>query len=79
MTKTIRIWNGARVIQVVAVGQDGGSSTIGATGGAGNSTHVDIELDPWAGLIVDHGAPHPHPVSIREDDEREPQDDGEQY
>lgn len=79
MTKTIRIWSGNRVIQVVSVGQDGGSSTIGAVGGAGNSTQVDIELDPWAGLIVDHRAPHPHPVSIREEDEKEPQGDGEQY
>jgi hypothetical protein len=78
MTKTIRIWNGNKVVQVVAV-SDTGSSTIGATGGAGNSTQVDIELDPWAGLIVDNRAPHPHPVSIREEDEREPKDDGEQY
>jgi hypothetical protein len=52
--KTIRIWNGCRVVQVVTVHQDGGSSTIGAAGGAENSTTVDIEIDPWAGLIVDH-------------------------
>lgn len=51
--KTIRIWRGNEVLQVVTVSQ-GGSSSIGAVGGASNSTKVDIEIDPFAGLIVDH-------------------------
>lgn len=50
----IRIWNGCRVVHVISVGQEGGSSTLGAVGGAGNSTNAEIEIDPWAGLIVDH-------------------------
>jgi hypothetical protein len=61
---TIRIWHGPQVIQVVSVSTSG-SSTSGAVGGAEDSTKVDIELDPWAGLIVDNhdgGTP----VSFRE-------------
>lgn len=64
-SKTIRIWNGCRVVQVVTVNEGGGSSTIGATGGAGNSTQMDIEIDPWAGLIVDHSA-YRSPVDFRD-------------
>jgi hypothetical protein len=51
---TIRIWNGAKVVQVISVSETG-SSTVGSVGGAENSTLVDIEIDPWKGLIVDHG------------------------
>lgn len=61
---TIRIWHGPTVIQVVSV-SDNGSSTSGAVGGAGNSVKVDIELDPWAGLIVDNHVGGT-PVSFRE-------------
>ncbi len=64
MQKTIRIWNGCKVVQVVTVGE-GSSSTIGAVGGAGNSGVVDIEIDPWAGLIVDHSVRR-SPVDFRE-------------
>jgi hypothetical protein len=49
----IRIWNGCKVVTVLTV-SDQGYSSIGAVGGASNSTKVDVELDPWAGLIVDH-------------------------
>ena len=62
---TIRIWNGCVVRQVISI-SDNASSSIGAVGGAQNSTKVDIELDPWAGIIVDHRAQWPAPVSIRE-------------
>jgi len=62
---TIRVWDGCTVRQVISVSKTG-SATLGAVGGAGNSTQVDIELDPWAGLIVDNRAEYPHPVSIRE-------------
>ncbi|HYD28913.1 hypothetical protein [Brevundimonas sp.] len=65
MEKVIRIWDGCRVVQVVAVRRDG-SSVMGATGGAHNSTEVDIELDPWAGLIVDHSVPQNPPYGFRE-------------
>ena len=61
--KVIRIWHGCRVVQVVAV-TESGSSIMGATGGAHNSIAVDIEIDPWAGLIVDHNAPN-SPVDFR--------------
>jgi hypothetical protein len=50
----IRIWDGCSVRFVLDVDRNGGSAGIGAVGGAGNSTKVDIELDPWAGLIVDN-------------------------
>ena len=63
--KTIRIWDGCRVVQVISVSGTGNSS-IGAVGGAGNSTKVDIEIDPWAGLIVDHSVRNP-PVFFREE------------
>ena len=62
--KAIRIWNGCKVVQVV-VAEDGAISTLGAVGGANNSTKIDIEIDPWAGLIVDHSVPGP-PVAWRE-------------
>jgi hypothetical protein len=62
--RVIRIWHGCKVVQIVAVSESG-SSTMGATGGAHNSTRVDIEIDPWAGLLVDHSAPNP-PVSFRD-------------
>lgn len=62
--KVIRIWRGCRVVQIVAVSESG-SSVMGATGGAHNSTTVDIEIDPWAGLIVDHSARR-SPVDFRE-------------
>lgn len=62
--KVIRIWHGCQVVQVVAV-SEGASSVMGATGGAHNSTAVDIEIDPWAGLIVDHSVPN-SPVSFRD-------------
>jgi hypothetical protein len=64
MEKTLRIWHGCKVVLLLSVGESG-YSTMGATGGAGNSTKVDIEIDPWAGLIVDHGVRNP-PVSYRD-------------
>lgn len=58
--KKIRIWSGKEVVQVITVAQDGSSSsTIGAVGGAENSTLIDIEIDPWAGLIVDRATDNP--------------------
>lgn len=51
--KTIRVWHGCKVVGLVSF-SDTGSSHTGAVGGAANSTVVDIEIDPWAGLIVDH-------------------------
>lgn len=65
MQKMIRIWNGAKVVQVVCVHEENGSSAVGAVGGAGHSARVDIELDPWAGLIVDHSVDR-SPVDFRE-------------
>lgn len=65
---TIRVWHGCRVVGVFGV-TDTGSFSIGAVGGAGNSTPVDIEIDPWENLVVDHRVEHPVPVSIREDPE----------
>lgn len=55
MVHTIRIWQGCKVICTVTV-SNSGFSTIGPAGGAENSTNPDIELDPWAGLIVDHNS-----------------------
>lgn len=61
----IRVWHGCDVRLVVSVSPTG-TASLGAVGGAGNSTRPDIEIDPWANLIVDHRADHPHPVPIRE-------------
>jgi hypothetical protein len=71
----IRIWDGCVVRAVMTVDQNGGSSFLGATGGAANSTPIDIDLDPWRGVIVDRRAPHPIPVSIREQLEGDDADD----
>jgi hypothetical protein len=62
---TIRIWEGCNVRHVVTIGPSG-STSIGAVGAAANSTTVDIELDPWAGLVVDNRAKYPSPVFIRD-------------
>ena len=62
--KTFRVWNGCKVVGLLTVTAE--SSTFsGATGAAADSTPVDIEIDPWAGLIVDHGV-HRSPVNFRE-------------
>jgi hypothetical protein len=53
-SKTIRIWDGCKVVGLLTVGQSGGSAFQGPTGGAANSSKPDVEIDPWAGLIVDH-------------------------
>lgn len=65
MRKTIRIWNGCKVVLLLTVSDAGGYSTSGAVGGAANSAQADIDLDPWAGLIVDHSTENP-PVGYRE-------------
>lgn len=65
MEKTIRIWDDNKVVAVVAVDQRGGSTWLGAVGAANTSTYPDIEIDPWAGLIVDHSAQR-SPVDFRE-------------
>jgi hypothetical protein len=53
--KTIRIWDGCKVVALITVSSTGMSSQ-GAVGGAGNSAEPDIEIDPWAGLLVEHGS-----------------------
>ena len=48
MAKTsvaIRVWDGCTVVGVFTVSPTGHTS-IGAVGGASNSTPIDIELDP---------------------------------
>lgn len=69
---TIRVWHGCTVRQVLTV-SDTGSSVIGGVGGAGNSTHADIELDPWANLVVDHRVEYPTPTSIRYEEPEPPE------
>lgn len=63
---TIRIWEGCKVRQVITLTPNS-SSSFSNTGGAENSTKVDIELDPWFGYIVDHRAQYPSPVAISGD------------
>lgn len=65
---TIRIWNGCKVNMVVTV-DDGSNVSCGAVGGAAFSAKVDIELDPWAGFIVDNRVEFPAPASIKGDPE----------
>jgi hypothetical protein len=59
MNKTIRIWDGCKVLAVISVDQHGGFTSSGAVGGAGNGDRPEIELDPFAGLIVSQGNPTP--------------------
>lgn len=66
MERNIRIWDGSTVVQVISVDQRGGTSSLGAVGGASNSTRIDIELDPWKGYIVDHSVQHGGVVTYRE-------------
>jgi hypothetical protein len=66
MEKVIRIWNGCKVVQLLFV-SDSATGVLGSVGGASNSTKVDIELDPWAGLIVDHSV-HTSPVNFRDEE-----------
>lgn len=66
----IRIWHGCKVAAVLTVDGEGNSTFLGATGAAANSTHIDIDLDPWAGLIVDRRAEHPRPAYIVPPEER---------
>lgn len=65
---TIRIWDGSTVRYVFRIGPTG-SSTLGDSGGARNSTRPDIELDPWSKLIVDHRQDWPSPISFHERDQ----------
>jgi hypothetical protein len=64
--KIIRIWNGCMVIAMISVDTDGGTSLITRTGGAGNSTNADVEIDPFAGVIVTHEA-DVSPIAYREE------------
>jgi hypothetical protein len=47
-------------------------------GGAQNSSNPQIEIDPWAGLIVDHSVRFASPVPFRErmvlEDDKEDED-----
>lgn len=70
---SIRIWNGCTVVALFTV-FEGGYTAQGAVGGAGNSSPVDVELDPWNNLIVDRRVKWPFPVSIREEPEQEKDD-----
>jgi hypothetical protein len=75
---TIRIWDGCKVVEVISIYQRGGSSVLGAVGGAQNSSNPQIEIDPWAGLIVDHSVRFASPVPFRErmvlEDDKEDED-----
>lgn len=64
-TQTIRIWDGCKVVALISVNSSGMTSQ-GGVGGAHDSIKVDIEMDPWAGLIVDHSVNNP-PQLFRED------------
>lgn len=76
---TIRVWHGNNVRQVMTV-SPGGSVIHGPVGGASNSTKVDIEIDPWAGFIVDNRKDFPTPVSLtKEIDEEQDVELGEEY
>jgi hypothetical protein len=64
-TVAIRIWDGCVVRHVIIVGPTG-STSLGAVGAAHHSTKVDIELDPWAGLVVDNRAENSFPMLLRD-------------
>lgn len=61
----IRVWNGCTVVGVFAVDAQGGTTAFGADGGAANPAKIDVEIDPWKGLIVDHRNRRP-PLNWRE-------------
>jgi hypothetical protein len=72
---TIRIWDGCKVVQVIMADQRGGTSSIGAVGGAENGAKPQIEIDPWAGLIFDHTGKETAPIGFRELQEYGGEDD----
>lgn len=54
-SKVIRIWNDCKVLAVLEVGDDA-TSFQARVGGAASALMPDVELDPFAGLIVAHGS-----------------------
>lgn len=69
---SLRIWHGCTVVATFSV-DDHGYTATGAVGGAQNSGRPDIELDPWANLVVDHRAEYATPVSIRYEESEPPE------
>jgi hypothetical protein len=51
MIKTVRIWNGERPMALVTV-DDETEAVRFASGAAWSAETIDIELDPWAGIVV---------------------------
>jgi hypothetical protein len=61
----IRIWNECVVVANISVTPDGSGMSVGSVaGGAGNGMRPDIEIDPWAGLVVDHSEHSTGPTPI---------------
>jgi hypothetical protein len=59
MIKTVRIWNGERPMALVTVDDEtgavrfaSGAEVMFASGAAWSAETIDIELDPWAGIVV---------------------------
>lgn len=65
MRRVIRIWDGCKVLAVVEVDQAGGATFSGASGGAESGTPVNLEIDPFVGLLVEKET-SPTPVPWRE-------------
>lgn len=68
MRRTIRVWDGCKVVALLEVSQDGSVTFSGDSGGAACSLKADIELDPFAGLLVEHSLPYSSPIAWREVD-----------
>jgi hypothetical protein len=67
MEKTIRIWDGCKVLGLVTVSQDGTWSSVTQAGGAENGARADVEIDPFKGFIVTGYAPTPIAYTVPEE------------
>lgn len=70
---TLRVWNGCTVVGVLSLFESstGMTAAFEVSGGAARSGRVDVEIDPWANVVVDRRVEHPSVFSIRENPDLE--------
>lgn len=59
MIKVIRIWRGEEAVGVLMIDPVSRSATYATGPGNSAGAIIDIELDPWAGVILDHATHKP--------------------
>lgn len=59
MIKVIRIWNGEEAVGVLMIDPDSRSATYAIGPGRSAGATIDIDLDPWERVILDHATHKP--------------------